>query len=201
MTEIEPANYNQFFRSWKLNASKQAYFSMFAVGLRIARQPTGARKRYRYIVSTNSARITVPEPFSLTGYRTLREAVTAIWIAQQERPPKPVPQGLTAMAPMKGDDMWRHYEYPGVETKLLYVSDQTVVLRTDPSYVEQHMDRKVFDAEYRRTPPHKVLCEPYVWCDNCGDIHPNVDQCGEENCKPANWRKVYVESYDKEETF
>lgn len=50
----------------------------------------------------------------------------------------------------------------------------------------------------------RKLCPGYVWCDYHGGIHVRErDAYGESSkeCRPANWRKVYVETNDSREKF
>jgi len=56
----------------------------------------------------------------------------------------------------------------------------------------------------------KRLAEHYVWCDYHGSIHEATenyfddsgnDMDGLLGCRRANWRRVYVETNDREETF
>ena len=54
---------------------------------------------------------------------------------------------------------------------------------------------------------HKVRARSYIWCDHHGSIHQtNQDPFGEgyegeDVCAPDQWRRVYIESDDKAETF
>ena len=51
---------------------------------------------------------------------------------------------------------------------------------------------------------HRVRAHGYVWCDHhCGIHDASIDSFGEgaTECKPHNWRRVYVETDDKAETF
>ena len=53
----------------------------------------------------------------------------------------------------------------------------------------------------------KVRSKNYVWCDYHGEIHEAktdfYDVGGEDGaaCSKPNWRKVYIESQDKDEEF
>jgi hypothetical protein len=50
----------------------------------------------------------------------------------------------------------------------------------------------------------KKRAEGYVWCDSHCSIHErrrDPYEEGDSHCKPANWRSVYVETKDPEETF
>lgn len=51
---------------------------------------------------------------------------------------------------------------------------------------------------------HRVRARHYVWCDTHGAVHPGtVDYYEEGNvfCSPDCWRRVYIESDDRKETF
>lgn len=51
---------------------------------------------------------------------------------------------------------------------------------------------------------HKVRAREYAWCDAHGAVHPaQRDYYGESyvECDSDNWRRVYIESDDRTETF
>jgi hypothetical protein len=51
---------------------------------------------------------------------------------------------------------------------------------------------------------HRVRAREYAWCDAHGAVHPAQTDYYEEGhvyCEPSNWRRVYIESDDKTETF
>ena len=51
---------------------------------------------------------------------------------------------------------------------------------------------------------HRVRAHGYVWCDHhCGIHDASIDSFGEgaDECKPINWRRVYIETDDRKETF
>jgi hypothetical protein len=51
---------------------------------------------------------------------------------------------------------------------------------------------------------YKVRDRSHVWCDHHGAVHPaNYDYFdeGTRDCRSENWRRVYIESDDKKETF
>lgn len=51
---------------------------------------------------------------------------------------------------------------------------------------------------------HRALISHVVWCDVHGDIHalePDVYAEGQEDCAPANWRRVFVATDDPDEEF
>ena len=58
-----------------------------------------------------------------------------------------------------------------------------------------------------RLPPklaHVVLASGYVWCDEHGVLHERTRDpygYGEPDCAVENWRRVYIESNNKRETF
>jgi hypothetical protein len=201
-------DYQQFKRSWKLNLSKTDYTSPQAMHLRIRRLKTGARGGYLFKVAPYAAPTKTADGFSPVGYKRLGEAIDHIWQLQYVTggpvgaEPRPEPRGDNiGFEPMKGDELWRHYEDPGQPTRLMYVSADVVVVRAGGH--DKSMTRKVFDAEYVRHIPFKVLYPHDIWCDSCGEIHPaNPDHYdGDDDCVPRNWRRIFIESYDENETF
>lgn len=53
-------------------------------------------------------------------------------------------------------------------------------------------------------PEHKVLTHCWVWCDEHCTIHEadaDIYQDGSENCRPMNWRPIYVGTDDPTEDF
>jgi len=53
---------------------------------------------------------------------------------------------------------------------------------------------------------YKRKASGWVWCDYHCEIHERIRDIyntgiGEHECNRNNWRKVYVETDDKEETF
>ena len=65
----------------------------------------------------------------------------------------------------------------------------------DISHLKHRLPRKL---------KHRVRCHGYVWCDPHGAVHPaEIDYFDEadRNCDPINWRRVYVETDDKDEAF
>ena len=51
---------------------------------------------------------------------------------------------------------------------------------------------------------HRVRAHSYVWCDHHGSVHEAVKDFFDEGvrwCAPEAWRRVYIESDDKSETF
>jgi hypothetical protein len=51
---------------------------------------------------------------------------------------------------------------------------------------------------------HRVRDRSHVWCDYHGEIHQARDDVyGDDQlyCRPDNWRRVYIETDDKTETF
>lgn len=51
---------------------------------------------------------------------------------------------------------------------------------------------------------YKVRDRSHVWCDHHGAVHPSQNDYfdeGSKDCYPLNWRRVYIESDDKQETF
>jgi hypothetical protein len=53
-------------------------------------------------------------------------------------------------------------------------------------------------------PEHAVLSKHNIWCDAHGEIHSSDgDPYGDhpDDCKPYNWRSVFVQSDDPDEEF
>ena len=51
---------------------------------------------------------------------------------------------------------------------------------------------------------YKVRDRHHVWCDHHGAVHPATNDYfdeGSKDCYPLNWRRVYIESDDRTETF
>jgi hypothetical protein len=203
LVDMTDLNLVDFHNTWKRNTSRQGYFSNEARELRIV------QRAGRWYVVNNLRPRQMPAPYLNTGYNRLSDAIEAVWQVRRKVLIAAAKQGVVEVdplahigfKPMQGDELWRHFEYPDTPTKLRYVSDHVVVVRSGDR--EHAMSRAVFDAEYKRAPAHKVLHQYAVWCDICGEIHrPEPDHYnGNDDCSPEHWRRVYIESYDPDETF
>lgn len=147
---------------------------------------------------------------------TVRARVAALWslvpkgagqavhtVKDTERPSESL--ASASLPPQEGDTMWVHDSGPA-RTTLMYVSDSIVVVRflegpranEDLSF-EPGTFAKVFHREM-----FKILATGYVWCDVHCSVHVSDKDPYDEgmtDCKRSNWRNVYVESFDKGETF
>lgn len=174
----------------------------------------GAGRRWQVINSEERKSVYLP---LWPPYNSLREAKEAVeryyddLATLKSQPAHPSHQGVftnasaeciepryLGLSPQANDDLWV-YKDTMDPVKLLFVSDQWVVVEKITG--QQHtVTRADFHASFERS-AFKVRVQGYVWCDVCGCIHEHPPSADDRDCSPDDWRIVYTDSFDQDETF
>jgi hypothetical protein len=103
----------------------------------------------------------------------------------------------TAAKPMtQGEREFRQsFEEPRITTEMVDRPRPELAYVSFEKYARVRLPKKL---------KYKIRTHSYVWCDEHGSIHEMTTDpfnYGEADCHTINWRRVYIETDDKNEEF